>query len=496
MEVNQTVKKADKVELKEADKSKFANKNSKRRAIVLGAGATGLSAAWRLAQNGFEVKVIEKEDHIGGQAWTFKYGDFLLDLGPHKLYSTLDYVMEIIHDLLKDDLLEQPKKSRILINGKYINFPVGPKEMVTVLTPWQGVRCIADFLLTLILSGRKNYPVHNYEEWVIKHFGRVMYEMFVRPTTEKIWGECRTLGVELAETRIRVPNIKEMFKEVVLGIKPTRAVNAKTFFYPKYGIGMIPDKICEKLKELGGTVSCGMHAVEIETKEGSISSIKWSDGTFDYLGKNDILISTIPKADFIGIMDSVPDDNTYEALKSLKERSIILMYIIVNKPSVTSDNWIFFPEKKIAFNRLFEQKNCSPFTSPKDRTVLCMEVTCHLDDPVWRATTNDLYVRIVENLKSVGLVEPQDILDHFQVKLPHAYPILDIYHKGNLETVMDYFDKFDNLYSIGRQGGSIYGGVPDCIDMGFITADFIVKQRPHNEWKNERNRFTGYVVID
>jgi len=192
-------------------------KDLKRRAIILGAGATGLAAAWRLAQNGFEVKVIEKEDHIGGQARTFKHGDFLLDLGPHKLYSTLDYVMEILHDLLKDDLIEREKKSRIMINGKYINFPVGPKEMITVLTPWQAVRCISSFLNTLIMSGRKSYPVRNYEEWVIKNFGRVMYEMFVRPTTEKIWGECRTLGVELAQTRIRVPNIKEMFKEVIFG---------------------------------------------------------------------------------------------------------------------------------------------------------------------------------------------------------------------------------------------------------------------------------------
>ena len=468
----------------------------KRKAIVIGAGATGLAAAWRLAQNGFAVKVIEKENHIGGQAWTFRHDDFLLDLGPHKLYSALDYVMQIIRNLLKDDLIEREKKSRILINGKYINFPVSPKEMVTVMTPWQSLRCIGSFLTTIMLSGRKDYPVHNYEDWVIKNFGRVMYEMFVRPTTEKIWGESRTLGVELAETRIRVPNIKEMFKETILGIKPNRVVNAETFFYPKYGIGMIPDKMRMRLEALGGTVHFGVRPVAAEINAGRISSVQWSDGTHDKLDKQDVLISTIPKAELIGIMNSLPDDNTCMALEALRERSIILMYIIVNKPSVSHDNWIFFPEKKIVFNRLFEQKNCSPFTCPEDRTVLCMEVTCHLDDPVWRTTTNDLYTQIVENLKTIGLVEPQDIIDHFHVRLPHAYPILDIYCKGNLETVMDYFDQFENIYSIGRQGGSIYGGVPDCMDMGFITADFITSDQPHKEWKAERGKFNSYIVID
>ena len=470
--------------------------NKKPKAVVLGAGVTGLAAAWRLAEKGFDVKVAEKDSHIGGQAWTFAHHGFLLDLGPHKIFSNIDYVMEILHDLLKHDLIEREKKSRILVNGKYISFPVNPKEMVTVLRPLQGVKVISSFLVTLLLSGRKNVEVNNYEDWMIKHFGRVMYEMFVRPTTEKIWGESHSLGVELAETRIRVPNIREMFKEVVLRIKPDRLVNARTFFYPKYGIGMIPDKMAEKLKKLGGTIKCGLYPETIKTDNGRISSIKWSDGSFDDIKRDDVVISTIPKLDFINILDRTPDENTINALESLRERSIILVYIIVNRTSVTDDNWIFFPEKEIVFNRLFEQKNCSPYMCPGDRTVLCLEVTCHFDDPVWRQSVSELYDRVTDNLKTVGLVKPEDIVDHFQVKLPHAYPILDVYYKGNLETVMDYFDRFQNLYSIGRQGGSIYGGVPDCMDMGFITADFIIARRPHGEWKAERERFTGYIVID
>jgi protoporphyrinogen oxidase len=471
-------------------------KGKRKKAIVLGAGATGLAAAWRLAQNDYEVKVIEKEDHIGGQAWTFKYDDFLLDLGPHKIFSNIDYVMETLQELLGDDLIEREKRSRILVNNKFISFPVNPKEMITVLKPWQAVRVISNFLMTLMLSGRNNVEVNNYEDWMIKHFGRVMYEMFVRPTTEKIWGESHSLGVELAETRIRVPNIKEMFKEVILRIKPDRVVNAKTFFYPRYGIGMITDKMRENLENLGGTIKCGIEPFNIEKGNGNISKIKWSDKSVDNIGKEDIVISTIPKVDFINILDAEPDENTRVALESLRERSIILVYVIVNKKTVTDDNWIFFPEKEIVFNRLFEQKNCSPSMCPKDKTILCLEVTCHLDDPVWRATVNELYDRVVDNLKTVGLVEPEEIVDHFQVKLPHAYPILDIYYKGNLETVMDYFDRFENLYSIGRQGGSIYVGVPDCMDMGFITADFILSGKPHKDWKTERERFTGYIVID
>jgi len=472
-------------------------KDKKRKAVILGAGVTGIAAAWRLAQHGFDVKVVEKEDHIGGQAWTFKHNGFLLDLGPHKIFSNLDYVMETLHELLQEDLIEIEKKSRILVNGKYINFPINPKEMIAVLRPWQAVRVSYSFLTTLLFSRYKNFEINNYEDWMIKHFGRAMYEMFVRPATEKIWGESHSLGVELAETRMKqLKPSMELFKEAILKIKPDRLVNAKTFFYPRYGIGMIPDKMLLKLKELGGLIKCNLHPDSIETDNNRITKIEWSDGSHDNISKEDIVISTIPKMDFISILDSGPDEDTSNALESLRERSIILVYIIVNKRTVTDDNWIFFPEKEIVFNRLFEQKNCSPYMCPEDKTILCLEVTCHFDDPIWRASVSELYDKVVKNLQTVGLVKPEEIAGHFQMKLPHAYPILDIYYKGNLETVLDYFDKFENLYSIGRQGGSIYGGVPDCMDMGFITANFIISRKPYDKWKAERERFTDYIVID
>lgn len=468
----------------------------KRKVIILGAGITGLSAGWRLAQRGYTVKIAEREDHIGGQAWTFRHGEFLLDLGPHKIFTVLSHIMEVIHDLLGDALLDRPKKGRILINNRFVNFPVGPKDMLTALSPWQSMRCMASFARTLIRNALHECPAQNYEEWIINHFGRAIYEMVVHPCTEKIWGESRTLGVELAETRIRVPRLTEMFKEVLLGIKPQRVVNAKRFYYPKYGIMMIPERLHERITALGGSVRCGLSATRITTAGGRVTAVHWSDGSVDTLSPDDVLISTIPKKDFIHVLDVPPDEDTLAALEALRERSLILLYVIVNKPQVSDDNWLFFPESEYVFNRLFEQKNCSPYMAPPDKTALCMEITCRSDDPTWRATRDQLFAQAVANLQAAGLVEPRNILEQFQVRLPHAYPIWDIHCKGNLETVMQYFDRFDNLYSVGRQGGFIYGGVADCMDMGFVTADFIASGASKSAWAQERQKFNHYVVID
>ncbi len=54
----------------------------KRNVIVIGAGFSGLSAAATLAQNGFEVTVLEKNQTAGGRARKFSANGFTFDMGP------------------------------------------------------------------------------------------------------------------------------------------------------------------------------------------------------------------------------------------------------------------------------------------------------------------------------------------------------------------------------------------------------------------------------
>lgn len=53
-----------------------------RRAIVIGAGFSGLAAAAHLAKRGFSVDLIEKNDQAGGRARVFEKDGFVFDMGP------------------------------------------------------------------------------------------------------------------------------------------------------------------------------------------------------------------------------------------------------------------------------------------------------------------------------------------------------------------------------------------------------------------------------
>lgn len=66
--------------------------------IVVGAGIAGLSAAFRLRQAGFEVRVLEMSDRVGGRMCTLTRGDFRIDLAVSVLPTTYRRMLALIAD--------------------------------------------------------------------------------------------------------------------------------------------------------------------------------------------------------------------------------------------------------------------------------------------------------------------------------------------------------------------------------------------------------------
>lgn len=58
--------------------------------LILGAGLAGLVAAYELKNAGYNVKIIEYNDRIGGRAWSIRGGDSYTELGGHTQHCTYE----------------------------------------------------------------------------------------------------------------------------------------------------------------------------------------------------------------------------------------------------------------------------------------------------------------------------------------------------------------------------------------------------------------------
>ena len=72
------------------------------KAIVIGAGFGGLSAALRLRSKGYEVKIVESMEQAGGRAAVFKNNGFTFDAGPTVI--TAPYLLKELFELFKKDM--------------------------------------------------------------------------------------------------------------------------------------------------------------------------------------------------------------------------------------------------------------------------------------------------------------------------------------------------------------------------------------------------------
>ncbi|MFH1107114.1 MAG: FAD-dependent oxidoreductase, partial [Candidatus Micrarchaeota archaeon] len=158
----------------------------KRTAVVLGAGVTGLATAWKLADAGVDVTVLEKNPYLGGLSTTFVHGEYRLDLGPHKIYTQLDDVLAELQGLLGGDLLTIPKRSRIYMLGRYFDYPFKPVELMTGVNPLKA----AGFGLSYAIAAARNKLRKprdlTYEEYVVNRFGRKIYETVFKSYAEKV----------------------------------------------------------------------------------------------------------------------------------------------------------------------------------------------------------------------------------------------------------------------------------------------------------------------
>jgi oxygen-dependent protoporphyrinogen oxidase len=152
-----------------------------RKVIVIGAGITGLTCAYRLKQTGCLVTVVESTDCVGGVMRSSIENGFLCESGPNSFQNTPE-ILDLVHELdLDDELVTADARlpRYIFYRGTLHRAPMAPAALLStrLLTPAGKLRIVRE-LWTKPGSESRDESL---SDFVIRHFGTEVLRNFFAP---------------------------------------------------------------------------------------------------------------------------------------------------------------------------------------------------------------------------------------------------------------------------------------------------------------------------
>jgi len=109
--------------------------HTNKNAVIIGAGISGLTAAYLLTSRGYDVKVLEKSERSGGTIRTEYFDGYMIEHGPNSTLETTPLIDELLKMLgilnKKIPANESAKKRYILKNGKILPLPMSPPSFIS-----------------------------------------------------------------------------------------------------------------------------------------------------------------------------------------------------------------------------------------------------------------------------------------------------------------------------------------------------------------------------
>jgi protoporphyrinogen oxidase len=452
-----------------------------QRVAVLGGGVAGLSAAWKLAEAGADVRLYEAAPALGGMAASMHRDGYIWDFGPHRFHTKNPAIISTVRDLVGDDLLDRNLKTRVNFMDRYFDYPLSAGNLLTNLPPSVAMLSFLDFALMKARHRIHPAPDDSFEAWVVNRFGRRVYDIYFGPYTEKVWGRHPSkLSASWAAQRVAVIDLWDVLLRM---LKLRRGDNdfhhsefKNHFWYPRYGIGQIADGLADRARQHGATLLTGARITGIEWHEDKLTAIHYQKGGESFSEPCEAVVSSLPLPLLIKLLQPAPPEEVLRAANSLDYRAMIFVFVEIDKPSVSDDHWIYFPDRKIIFNRVSEMRNFSADAVPPGKTSLTLEITCDIGDELWNTPEDVLFERAVQGMLAGGLIErPEQVTGHFFRRLSHAYPTYDSDFEAKIGHMAYYLADYDNLVNAGRQALFRYVNTDHVMEMGFSAAQELIE---------------------
>src|SRR5579884_3824780 len=376
---------------------------------VLGGGALGLMAAYRLAQAGQSVMVFEQEQVAGGLAAGFRVGDAWLEKFYHHLFRTDKTAIALIDELGLGERLEWLRPRTVSLVGGEIHQLDSPLTLLR-FKPW---RLHERLRVAAVLSYLKIVPPawlegKTADPWLRRWMGARPYSMFFEPLFLSKFGALYD--------QIALPWFWARFHD-----------RTTQLGYLRGGFQLIYETLAERITQAGSKVLLGTRVENVERQADGRWQVRTSQGTWTF----DRVISTLPTRLTCRLVPSLPDD--YKARYDWGQAYGAQCVILSLDRQLTDSYWINPVDPGYPFTSLVEHTN---YRSPDEyggRHLIYLGNYRAMDDPIFRMSKEELLAEFLPHLKRMNpSFAPSWVQESWLFQAPYAQPIVTTEYRQHI----------------------------------------------------------------
>jgi protoporphyrinogen oxidase len=420
--------------------------------LIVGAGPTGLGAAWRLDRLGHgDWLLCEAEREAGGLAGSVIDDDgFTWDLGGHVQFSHYDYFDRVMDDVLgPDGWLTHDRESWVWLRGRFVPYPFQLNlHRLPAADAARALRGLEE------AQQEPSAPAPaNFGEWIDRTFGGGLARIFMRPYNAKVWArEPERMSWHWVGDRVAVVDLQRVRENMRLNRDEVSWGPNNRFRFPRRGgTGAIWRTLAGRLSEAHpGRLLFQQRLTSLDTVRHVASFASGLEIRYERL------LSTLPLVELVRISDLAEEGQG--AAGDLEYSSTHVIGVGLHgqaQPEVATKCWMYFPEADCPFYRVTHFSRYSPANvpDPARQWSLMAEVSESIHRPLRHA---DVVADTLDGMINTRLIRSRTDVHHtWHRRLEYGYPVPSLARDRALRSLLPMFES-RQVRSRGRFGAWMY----------------------------------------
>ncbi|MCO6387502.1 NAD(P)/FAD-dependent oxidoreductase [Aliihoeflea sp. 40Bstr573] len=398
---------------------------------IVGAGFTGLAAAYDMAKKGLKVRVVEADVDAGGLAGTFEFSDGMrIEKFYHHWFNNDLYVPKLVRELgHEDDIVVHPSRNGMYFNGRHWRLTT-PLDLLrfTALPFWDRIRL-----------GLMVFRVRGVKDW------KQIENLSVREWLEPIVGPnvYRVVWEPLIKSKFSVHaediNAVWFWKKLVLRGSTRDKTGGEELAYFRGGFGRLAEIMVDAIRAKGGEVSFSTPVTGIRTEGRRIIALETAEGPVE--ARQFLFTPAFPI--IADIFEGKVEADYLASLRRVRYLGNMCLVLRLNR-SLSDTYWLNVNDPGFPFVGVIEHTNFDPPENYKGSHIAFLSKYLSVDDPVWNYSEDEYADFALEHLKRMFPDLDRSWIKEYRMwRSPYAQPVTE---RGYSQYVPGRATPFDNAF--------------------------------------------------